>query len=106
MTNNRPKAPVKKLAPVFLLYRYCTWLERWHVLIILLSLLAAIAGGFYSVQLYKNLRTDMEELLPETAQSVKDLKSVLGKVGGLNHISVVIESNDAEAGRRFQRAVS
>lgn len=96
----------KQLTPVFWLFRYCTWLEKWHLAVILVSLVAAIIGGFYSVKLYQNLRTDMEELLPESAQSVKDLKSVIGRVGGLNHISVVIESADRDAGRRLQKDVA
>lgn len=107
MMAQKPKAKgVSSLAPVRFLYRYCAWLERWHLPIVVLSLVATIVAGYYSAELYKNLRTDMEELLPETAQSVKDLKSVMGKVGGLNHLSVVIESSDVEAGRRFQRDVT
>lgn len=86
--------------------RYCAWLERWHTPVILLSLVTAVIGGYYSGQLYKNLRTDMEELLPENAQSVKDLNAVMGRVGGLNHISVVVDSSDVEAGRRFQKDVA
>ena len=86
--------------------RYCAWLERWHKPIIGLSLITAVIAGYYSGQLYKNLRTDMEELLPENAQSVKDLNAVMGRVGSLNHISVVAESSDVEAGRRFQKDVS
>lgn len=92
--------------PKSLLIRYCAWLERWNVAIILLSLIGAIVGGYYSAKLYMNLRTDMEELLPERAQSVKDLKSVTGRVGGLNHISVVIETANVEAGRKLQRDVA
>jgi predicted RND superfamily exporter protein len=89
-----------------LLTRYSAWLERWHVSVIIVSLLGAIVGGYYSAKLYKNLRTDMEELLPESAQSVKDLHAVSGRVGGLNHLSVVLESSDVEAGRRLQRDVA
>ncbi|MBI3555260.1 MAG: MMPL family transporter [Deltaproteobacteria bacterium] len=94
------------LGSVFLLYRYCAWLDRWHRGIVLMSLVGAIVGGFYSVKLYQNLRTDMEELLPASAQSVKDLKAVSGRVGGLNHISVIIESDDREAGHRLELAVA
>ncbi|MEW6056059.1 MAG: MMPL family transporter [Bdellovibrionota bacterium] len=92
-----------KFSLIHLLLRYHAWIERRHSVVLVLSLLVAVVGTFYSVKLYKNLRTDMEELLPETAQSVKDLKAVQGRVGGLNHLSVVIESQDVEAGRKFQR---
>jgi predicted RND superfamily exporter protein len=96
----------RNLASVFFLFRYCAWLERWHRPVLWVSFVAAIVGSIYSVQLYKNLRTDLEELLPESAQSVKDIKSVSKRVGGLNHLSIVIETADREAGRRFQKDVS
>lgn len=92
--------------PALWLKRYCSWLERWHGLVVVLSLCGAIVGGYYSALLYANLKTDMEELLPESAQSVKDLRKVTGRVGGLNHLSIVIQSANREAGRRFQRDVA
>lgn len=75
-------------------------------MVIVLGLLTAVVGGYYSVHLYKNLRTDLEELLPENAESVKDLKSVGTRVGGLNHISIVMESSDREAGVRLMKDVA
>ncbi|MGE0616551.1 MAG: hypothetical protein AB7P04_13025, partial [Bacteriovoracia bacterium] len=45
-------------------------------LICIIGLLIAIWGGYYSIQLYKNLRTNNEELLPTDARSVIDLKEV------------------------------
>lgn len=82
--------------------KYCRWLQRYYIAIILVSLISSIVGAYYTVELYKNLRTDIEELLPETAQSVRDLKKAAGRVTGLNHLEVVIESNDIEAAKRFQ----
>lgn len=85
---------------------YSRWLTRRYRWVIAVSLLLAVVGGYYSVHLYKNLRTDMEELLPENAESVKDLKSVGTRVGGLNHISIVMESSDREAGVRLMKDVA
>ncbi len=101
MTRQKPA-----LSSEVLFFRYSAWLARWHLVILGLSLLGAVVGGFYSVKLYQNLRTDMEELLPASAQSVKDLKAVTGRVGGLNHISVIVESADHEAGHRLELAVA
>lgn len=84
-----------------MLTRYSAWVARWHNLILVVSIIGTLVGGYYSVLLYKNLRTDMEELLPETAQSVQDLKKATGRIGGLNHISVIATSNDTVASRRF-----
>lgn len=85
---------------------YTQWVKRNAFRIFFISLLTGIIGAFYSGLLYKNLKTDIEELLPASAQSVKDLKQVLNRVGGFNHISVVIESSDVQAGERFQKEVA
>lgn len=91
----------QSLAFAFLLYRYSAWITRLHGPVLILSFLTALIGTFYSVKLYQNLRTDIEELLPENVQSVRDLKAVANRVGGLNHLSIVIETRDRMAGRRF-----
>ena len=84
------------------LTNYVNWLEKNFLLVLVTTSLMAITGAYYTVQLYKNLRTDIEELLPEEAQSVKDLKKAQGRVTGLNHIEVVIESSDIAAAQKLQ----
>lgn len=86
--------------------RYAAFLMKYHHLVLAISLLTAIAGAVYSIKLYKNLRTDLEELLPVNAQSVKDVREVVKRVGGFNHLSIVIESPNPEAGARFQKDLS
>jgi len=76
--------------------------SRWPGLITALFLALSLAGSFYSYLLYKNLRTDIEELLPESAPSVQDLKKSANRFSGMNHLEVVIETADSKAGERFQ----
>jgi len=63
--------------------------------------LLAISGGYYSVQLYKNLRTDIQELLPTTSRSVIDLKEVTDRLESIDNLAVLIFSKDPRASRRF-----
>ncbi len=91
----------KTLSSAFLLQRYCQWLEKWNVAILLFCLVTGVLGTYYTVQLYKNLKTDLEELLPENAESVLHLKATLGRVEGLNHISIIVESSDGNANQKF-----
>jgi predicted RND superfamily exporter protein len=81
-------------------------LQRASGLLCLGFLLLAFAGCVYSFLLYKNLRTDLEELLPENAPSVQDLKVASDRFSGMNHLEVVIETSDSRAGERFQRDVA
>jgi predicted RND superfamily exporter protein len=82
--------------------RYVGFLQRWNGVVLTVTALAAAVGFYGSAQLYMDLRTDLEELLPENAQSVKDVRRVVSRVGGFNHLSVVIESPSPEANARFQ----
>ncbi len=81
---------------------YTTWLYKHCIAVSIISVIVMIVGGYYSVQLYKNLRADLEELLPAKAQSVIDLKAVQGRLKGMNHLEVVIESSNSDAGKKLQ----
>lgn len=87
-------------------HRLSAGLERRSTLFCAAFLLLAFVGAFYSLLLYKNLRTDLEELLPENAPSVRDLKVAANRFSGMNHLEVVIETQDSKAGERFQVAVA
>ena len=89
-----------------LIERYASWVGRHWGSLSVVSFLIAMTGLYYSVLLYKDLRTDLEELLPETAQSVIDIRSVANRVGGLNHLSIFIESPHPEKTLQFMKDVS
>lgn len=80
---------------------YSQWISKYHRLILWASFASFLLGAFYSVRLYQDLRTDLEELLPETARSVRDVRSAVQRIGGLNHLSIVIESDDSKAALRL-----
>ncbi|MEK6579355.1 MAG: MMPL family transporter, partial [Bdellovibrionota bacterium] len=74
---------------------------RWAGLISFVGTALGILGGYYSVQLYKNLRTDIEELLPTTARSVIDLAEVTKRLESIDNIAVLIFTQDSKAGKKF-----
>lgn len=76
-------------------------LIRLAVPIFLVTSVFTVAGAFYSIQLYKNLRTDLEELLPTNARSVLDLNEVRGRLESIDNLSVLFFSEDVKASRRF-----
>src|SRR4051812_39949815 len=63
--------------------------------------LIAFIGGFYSVQLYKNLRTNFEELLPTNARSVLDINEVTKRLQSIDNIAILIFSQDTKNSKRF-----
>lgn len=57
--------------------------------------------GFWSVQLFSDLRADLKELLPESARSVRTLNELERRFGGFSELAVLVRSPDPEANRRF-----
>ncbi|MGK5084860.1 MMPL family transporter [Bdellovibrionota bacterium FG-1] len=61
----------------------------------------AFVGAYYSVQLYKNLRTDFRELLPTNARSVTDLSEVTQRLNSIDNLGILIFSKHTAESRRF-----
>ena len=77
------------------------WLIRRAGLIALMGTLLGAIGAAYSVKLYKNLRTDIEELLPTSARSVLDLDEVTRRLESIDNLAIVMLSEAPDASKRF-----
>ena len=73
------------------------WLIRQRRVVLGLATLVFIFGALFSVKLYSNLRSGFEELLPDTAPSVKAARTVAKKLHNVTHLSVVFEGSDGDA---------
>ncbi len=69
--------------------------------VVLLTLLLGAAGGMYSVRLFSNLRTDLEELLPEQARSVRDMGEVRSRLETTSSLAILMISANPAASKRF-----
>ena len=65
------------------------------------GLALSLVGGYYSVLLYKNLRTDLEELLPTDSRSVIDLTEVSARLKSIDNLAVLVFADDTQASKRF-----
>lgn len=81
--------------------RYSLFAIRRAVWIVAVACVLSAVGAFYSVLLYRNLRTDLEELLPTTARSVVDLKQVKDRLRSTQNLAILVFSKNKEASRRF-----
>ncbi|MEK6706696.1 MAG: MMPL family transporter, partial [Bdellovibrionota bacterium] len=70
-------------------------------LVAIIGTTLAIAGAYFSVELYKNLRTDLAELLPTSARSVQDLDDVTRRLESIDSLAVLVFSKNTEASKRF-----
>ncbi|HCI70972.1 MAG TPA: hypothetical protein DHV30_10390 [Balneola sp.] len=68
-------------------------------LVLGISLILAVLGGYYSIQL--KIDTDIANLLPENHPNVLALEKLKNTVGGETEMQVAIKSPSFEANRRF-----
>src|SRR5688500_3062162 len=88
---------------------YTAWLLRHRVLVLWLTALLAIVSGYRTVRTYAALKSDLEELLPESAPSVRALSTLRSRVTGIRHLGVVVELPQPErldAANRFIDALA
>jgi len=72
---------------------------------ILLAVLAvSLVSSYFTVQLFKDVRTDFATLLPENDRSVVHVKEATERTGGVGNIFVSIHSPDFEANKKFAHA--
>jgi predicted RND superfamily exporter protein len=74
---------------------------RRPVLVSVVGTVLALVGSYYSTLLYKNLRPDMEELLPASARSVVDLGTVTQRLDSIETLVVLVFSKETQASKRF-----
>jgi predicted RND superfamily exporter protein len=75
--------------------------SKW---VLLVALVLGIVCGVRTALTYANLRSDLEELLPQTAPSVEALEAARRRLPGLRHLGVVVDTGrpeNAEAALRF-----
>lgn len=70
-----------------------------------LFLALAVAAGAFPFAARLELDSSFTALLPSDAQSVRDLEHIGGRLGGLESLTVVLESRDLPAMQLFARAL-
>jgi len=88
--NDTFSGPVKRVTGLF---------TGWFWLILLL----AIASGYYSFEIARqlDLDTDLVALMPDGVPSVENLEKVIEKTGGYSNAMIIVESPDPDAALRF-----
>jgi predicted RND superfamily exporter protein len=86
--------------------RFVAWTLRRGRLLWLGAVLLAIPAGLRTASLYRNLRSDIEELLPRDAPSVVAIQELRARMSGLQYLGVVVAAEpraggDVRAGERL-----
>jgi hypothetical protein len=83
---------------------YVAWVLRHGWLLWAVAVAIAIPATIRTVSLYRHLKSDLEELLPRDAPSVRALDEMRARLPGLQYLGVVIDTGSAEnlpAAERF-----
>jgi hypothetical protein len=85
--------------------RYTALALRRPWTLALAALCAFLVGLPGSVKLYADLHTDLRELLPNGAPAAVGLGELERRLEGLTNLSIVIRTDDFEAGKKFSDAL-
>ncbi len=80
---------------------YSKFILRFAGPILFVGTVLSGVGGYYSIQLFKSLRTDIEELLPATVRSVLDLEEVTRRLESVENLAVLVFSENTQASKKF-----
>lgn len=65
---------------------------RWRTWILAAALALGCAASYRTALTYLDLRSDLEQLLPATAPSVRALEVLRGRLPGMQHLGVVVDA--------------
>lgn len=77
------------------------WLVRHSKRVLLIGSLLGALGLWGSIKLYSNLHPDFEELLPVSARSVKDLRTVQSRLVGTDYVAVLVFTQKPRLAEEF-----
>lgn len=86
--------------------RYVNFLLRRSGLVLVAAFLLAILAGVRTVATYGNLRSELEELLPTNAPSVRALAVARDRLPGLRHLGVVVDTTHPDKAPEALRFLS
>ncbi len=86
--------------------RLVSWLIHRRRGVLGAAALTLVVSSVFAAKLYSNLRSDLEELLPETAPSVLATKSIGPKLNPVSNLYLVLEGSQPEALQRFANALA
>lgn len=69
--------------------------------ILLAAFVLSVPMSYWSVELFKDVRANLKELLPQSAPSVVTLGKLEKRFGGYSQLSIILESPDREANRKL-----
>ncbi len=84
--------------------RLAAWLDRFRVVVLLVSIATALTGGYLATRM--PIRSDLASLLPPSKRAVIDLNAIQERVRPFGTLRVVVECDDADVCARAGDALA
>ncbi len=76
---------------------FVDWTLKWGAWLWAAALLVAVPATFRTFELYAHLRSELEQLLPESAPSVVAIEELRARVPGSQYLGVVVEAPEDDS---------
>lgn len=88
------------------LISYVNFISKHSRLVLLLMLPVLGVSGFYTFKLFSDIRTDIATLLPQEDLSVRHLRYIVDKTGGLGYLFVSVHSSDFATNKKVMKKIA
>src|SRR5689334_5053180 len=96
MTPPRPELSTSSMDRHGGVRRYVTWLLRYGFWLWLIAFALTVPAALRTIDLYTHLKSDVEELLPRRAPSVKALEELRRRMPGLRYLGIIVDTGTSE----------
>lgn len=79
---------------------YTRFVLRRSSVVVFWALLLTLVSGYYTAKLFQDVRTDFATLLPQSDRSVRQMRYIVDKVGGMGNLFITVSSSDFEQNKK------
>ena len=79
---------------------------RMRTALIMLAIVSGVPGGVAMLDLYTNLRSDLEALLPAHSAAVRGVETLRQRMEGAQHLGIIVRGRRPGAAGEFARALA
>ena len=77
------------------------FIEKNKKILIAVSVILLLAGGYFTFKDFSNVKADAESLLPSDSRIMKDMRASRNRLPSVDSLLMFVDSNDPDGNKRF-----